>query len=121
MSKGYGAVQRRVLETLERTGACGSTLLLAMAAYGLRGDLGYRSITETQLAAVRRALAGLCKAGLVVAGPRGSNGSRYWRASASTEPFPKSNRLLAREIGVSHVTVCRARAKLDAAAAGDGC
>jgi hypothetical protein len=112
MSKGHGSVQRRVLEALERFDEPISTIMLAMFAYGLYGDEAYLAITEAQLTAVRRALNSLCAGGLVDAGPRGSNGSRFWRRSTSTALFPKSNRQIAREIGISHVTVGRAREAL---------
>jgi hypothetical protein len=67
MSRGLGKLQRDLLEILEESDQEINTITLAAIAYRIQPDeTGFRGINDAQHAAVRRALRGLHKRGLVV-------------------------------------------------------
>lgn len=78
MSRGIGAIQRRLVETLEQHEGLLDTFELAAHAYGLNPDTAL--LEEAQLVAVRRALRGLARKGVIAdLGRRGwSGGRRRW-------------------------------------------
>jgi hypothetical protein len=79
MSRGPGRIQSRLLRLLEETAGVIDTFSAAATVYDCRPDAdGTTTIPESQLVAVRRALASLAKQGKVYAGHRGRDGRRLW-------------------------------------------
>jgi hypothetical protein len=78
VSRGHGRIQRRLLEILEHATQA-DTFTLASAVYDIKPNDGVKMISEAQLVAVRRALAGLAKEGKVFdCGRRFRDGRRRW-------------------------------------------
>jgi hypothetical protein len=83
MSRGLGKLQRDLLENLEEGDKALDTITLTADAYRVEPDAnGCRGVTDAQHAAVRRALCGLQKRGLVVdlMRCRHRDNRRYWAA-----------------------------------------
>jgi hypothetical protein len=81
MSRGLGKLQRDLLENLEEGDKALDTITLTADAYRVEPDAnGCRGVTDAQHAAVRRALCGLQKRGLVVdlMRCRHRDNRRYW-------------------------------------------
>jgi hypothetical protein len=122
MSRGLGSVQRRLLALLEKADHPLSTYELAADVY-LVGLLDEDAmLSPAQVAAVSRALVALVKKGRVKRQRREHpDGQMRWGAPELIERAWKegtSSRAIARSLGVSHVTVRKARARMEAEAAG---
>ena len=81
MTRGLGKLQRDLLEILEESTEKLSTITLAAIAYRVQPDeIGFRGINDAQHVAVRRALRGLYKRGLVteLGRRRHRDNRRYW-------------------------------------------
>jgi hypothetical protein len=80
MSKGLGWVQRRLLALFEQhDGAVFDTYQLAAWVYRVKSDdAGWTTVSDAQIAAVKRALASLKAKGRVFSFHRVSNGRRLW-------------------------------------------
>jgi hypothetical protein len=67
MSRGLGKLQRELLKILEESAEEINTITLAAEVYRVQPDAdGFRGVNDAQHAAVRRALCGLRRQGLVV-------------------------------------------------------
>ena len=83
MSRGLGAIQRRLVEILERHDGLLDTFELAAHAYDLTPS---EVLSEAELVSVRRALRGLVRKGMIAdLGRRGRRDGRQRWASLAAE------------------------------------
>ena len=84
MSRGPGAVQRRLLAILENEDRLIDTIQLAALVFDIeRNVAGQRLVSESRVASVRRALGKLAKAGKITdLGRHWHDGRRRWATPA---------------------------------------
>jgi len=103
MSRGLGHIQReclRVIAEYEAAGIRPTTFTIVAEVYHVERDQdGNRMCTDAQHVAIKRALAGLRRKGLVVS----------YRDTGFTPGGTKTDRAIAAELGVSLSTMRRAR------------
>jgi hypothetical protein len=112
MSRGYGSLQRRILEVLA-DGQSRTTLRLVADAYGVLGEDGVARVSDAQLVSARRALRSLHKKGAVKC--RWHRLGKIWEQHNPDELHPPvlSNRQIAQILGCSEATVRRDLASRD--------
>jgi hypothetical protein len=78
MSRGFGKIERAILDVLEKDDRLVDTFTLAAIAFGLAACDGKIVVTDAQLVSVRRALRSLEARGKAFAVMRGHNKRAYW-------------------------------------------
>lgn len=116
MSRGPGWLQRAIVNFFESDARCCRAIDVAAAVFSVPANAaGVQMVSEAQYAAVRRVLSGMRRQGMVATADWRwpDHQERVWVSPGFTFPDafvpPKSDRQLAREIGVSASTMHRAR------------